>query len=87
MLTTEEWDARVALVGRIIAGVRDQEALAAEPPLLTGHDVMALGVPQGPEIGRLLRLVAEARAVGAISSREEAVRLVESDRSEEGETE
>ena len=43
MLTTEEWDARVALVGRIIAGVRDQEALAAEPPLLTGHDVMAVG--------------------------------------------
>ena len=78
MLTTEEWDARVALVGRIIAGVRDQEALAVEPPLLTGHDVMAMGVPQGPEVGRLLRLVAEARADGEIASREQALNLLRS---------
>ena len=86
-LTAEEWDMRVQLVRRVIAGVHEQEMLAAEPPLLNGHDVMAMGVPEGRDVGRLLKLVADARAAGAISSREEAVRLVESDRSEEGETE
>ena len=91
MLTPEEWDARVRLVRRLIDGVqelgRTVRLLAAEPPLLNGHDLMAMGVPQGPEVGRLLRLVSDAHQDGAISNREEAVRLVESDRSEEGETE
>ena len=86
-LTAEEWDMRVQLVRRVIAGVHEQETLAAEPPLLNGHDVMSMGVSEGRDVGRLLKLVADARAAGAISSREEAVRLVESDRSEEGETE
>lgn len=30
------------------------------PPLVTGADVLALGVPAGPEVGRLLRAVHEA---------------------------
>ena len=55
-----------------------REARAAEPaePLLRGNDLLELGVPAGPEIGRLLVLVAEERAAGAIATREEAVELV-----------
>ena len=42
-------------------------------PLLRGDE---LGVPPGPEIGRLLELIAEERAAGTIATREEALDLV-----------
>ncbi len=42
-------------------------------PLLRGDE---LGLPPGPEIGRLLELVEEERAAGTISSRDEALELV-----------
>jgi tRNA nucleotidyltransferase/poly(A) polymerase len=50
-------------------------ARESEPvdPLLRGDE---LGVPPGPEVGRLLQLVAEERAAGTISTREEALDLV-----------
>jgi hypothetical protein len=38
--------------------------------------VLALGVPAGPEVGRLLELVAEERAAGTIAARDEALDLV-----------
>ena len=52
-----------------------EHARATEPaePLLRGDE---LGIPPGPEIGRLLELIAEERAAGTISSREEALELV-----------
>ena len=53
-------------------------ARAAEPPepLLRGEDILELGIAPGPEVGRLLELVAEERAVGTIRSRDEALELV-----------
>jgi tRNA nucleotidyltransferase/poly(A) polymerase len=42
-------------------------------PLLRGDE---LGIPPGPEVGRLLALVEEERAAGTISTREEAFELV-----------
>jgi hypothetical protein len=53
-----------------------REARAKDPPepLLRGDE---LGVPPGPEVGRLLALVEEERAAGTISTREEALALVE----------
>ena len=55
-------------------------ARAAEPtaPLLRGEDVLALGVEPGPRVGELLELVAEERAVGTISNRDEAIALLRS---------
>jgi tRNA nucleotidyltransferase/poly(A) polymerase len=52
-----------------------KEAREREPsePLLRGDE---LGLPPGPEIGRLLELIAEERAAGAISTQEEALELV-----------
>ena len=57
------------------------KARETEPaePLLRGDE---LGVPPGPEIGRLLELIAEERAAGTISTREEALELVERERAE-----
>jgi tRNA nucleotidyltransferase/poly(A) polymerase len=53
-----------------------EQARAADPaePLLRGDE---LGLPPGPEIGRLLALVEEERAAGTISTREEALELVQ----------
>ena len=48
-------------------------------PLLRGDE---LGVPEGPEVGRLLELVEEERAVGTITTREEALELVRRELSE-----
>jgi hypothetical protein len=50
-------------------------ARAADPgePLLRGDE---LGLPEGPAIGELLERVAEERAAGTISTREEALELV-----------
>src|SRR6185503_2657352 len=49
-------------------------------PLLRGRDVLALGVPPGPEVGRIVRAVYERQLDGAVTTldeaREEARRLV-----------
>ena len=52
-----------------------EDARASEPaePLLRGDE---LGVPPGPEVGRLLNRIAEERAAGEIATREEALALV-----------
>lgn len=52
-----------------------RRARATEPaaPLLRGDE---LGVPAGPEIGRLLGRIAEERAAGTIATREDALELV-----------
>ncbi|GAB6064812.1 HD domain-containing protein [Deferrisoma palaeochoriense] len=52
---------------------RDEEEI---PPLLRGRDLVELGVPPGPEVGRLLRQVAEAEARGEVATRNEALALV-----------
>ena len=78
---TEPW----ALTALAFLGAADlyeavRAARTAEPeePLLKGDE---LGLPPGPEIGRLLERIAEERAAGTISSREEALQLVERERS------
>jgi tRNA nucleotidyltransferase/poly(A) polymerase len=54
-------------------GLRDVRARDPGEPLVRGDE---LGLPQGPEIGKLLELIAEERAAGTISTREEAIELV-----------
>ena len=53
--------------------VRDAREHEPDKPLLRGDE---LGIEPGPEVGRLLELVAEERAAGTIATREEAVELV-----------
>jgi poly(A) polymerase-like protein len=49
-----------------------------DQPLLRGDE---LGLPPGPEVGRLLALIEEERAAGTIATREEALELVRRKRS------
>src|SRR5262249_49799387 len=62
---TGSWDLAAAV----------EQARRAEPaePLLRGDE---LGIEPGPAVGRLLELIAEERAAGMISTREEALELV-----------
>ena len=45
------------------------------PPLITGTDVLALGMAPGPRVGRVLRAVENALLEGDIRTREEALAL------------
>lgn len=69
-LSTYEW-ARATL-----ARLRDEPP--APPRLITGDDLLALGVPPGPRIGEILRLVDDARLEGRIRTREEALEFARS---------
>jgi hypothetical protein len=78
--STEPW----ALSALAFLGATDlydpvRAARASDPgePLLRGEDVLALGIEPGPEVGRLLELAEEERAAGTISTREEALALVQ----------
>ncbi len=54
---------------------RFQESVRPKP-LLNGRDLMnVFGLREGREIGRLLRIIEEAQAIGQISSRDEALAL------------
>jgi tRNA nucleotidyltransferase/poly(A) polymerase len=70
---TEPWslDALAFIGANGLAGAVE-EARANEPaePLLRGDE---LGLPPGPDIGRLLDEIAEERAVGTIATKEEAL--------------
>ena len=64
-------------------GLRFAEAIAAEgldvapaQPLVQGRDVLALGIAPGPEVGRFVRAVEEARDRGEINTREQALELL-----------
>jgi len=46
------------------------------PPLITGHDVMALGYPPGPKVGEILNFIREKQIEGEIKTREEALELL-----------
>ena len=63
-----------SIVRELMAGHADEIAALSAPPLLDGREAMAaLELPPGPEIGRLLRLLREAQAVGAVTTREAAL--------------
>jgi tRNA nucleotidyltransferase (CCA-adding enzyme) len=47
-------------------------ARRAPEPILTGRDVLALGVPPGPDVGRVVRAVYERQLDGAVATIEEA---------------
>jgi putative nucleotidyltransferase with HDIG domain len=62
------------VVRELMAGHADEARAITAPPLLDGREVMqTLGLGPGPELGRLLALLREAQAVGAVSTREAAV--------------
>ena len=77
---TEPWSLEaLRFVGRPELAQEVVAARAAEPgaPLVRGDE---LGVPSGPEIGRLLARIAEERAAGTIRTRDEALELARRER-------
>lgn len=77
--STEPWAlSALAFLGAtdLYEAVRGARVADPSAPLLRGEDILALGVEPGPRIGELLDLVAEERAAGTISTREEALALV-----------
>ena len=55
----------------------DRHSPARAPRLIDGHDIIkAFGLEPGPELGRLLEAVREARAAGDISDRQQALDYV-----------
>jgi tRNA nucleotidyltransferase/poly(A) polymerase len=74
---TEPWATEAARFAgggeELERAIEDSRSRDPAEPLLRGDE---LGLPPGPEIGRLLALVEEERAAGTISTREEALDLV-----------
>jgi hypothetical protein len=73
------WEALVGLVRRLFLYFFERYDEAVEPvPLVNGRDLIDLvAVEQGPEIGRILRLIKEGQAAGEIRTREEALRFAQ----------
>lgn len=64
-------------VRELMAGHAEETATLAAPPLLDGRDAMeALALPPGPELGRLLRLLREAQALGEVTTRDAALTYI-----------
>jgi hypothetical protein len=73
---TEPWAVEALAylcAGELADAVAEARRRAPDGPLVRGDE---LGLPPGPEIGRLLELVEEERAAGTIATREEALALV-----------
>jgi len=60
---------------RILELFKEKE-IVHPPPLITGHDVMAMGYPSGPRVGQILNFIREKQVEGEIKSREEALEVL-----------
>jgi tRNA nucleotidyltransferase/poly(A) polymerase len=77
---TEPWSLdALAYLGASELARSVEEARTVEPdgPLVRGDE---LGLPPGPEVGRVLALIEEERAAGTITTRDEALALVRRER-------
>ena len=81
---TEPWALHaLAFLGADELAAAVEESRRADPPepLVRGDE---LGLPPGPEIGRILALIEEERAAGTISTRDEALALAREARGRAG---
>lgn len=85
-LTRDGWMRQAAYMNSVLVRSQEEEGIVRAPRLLSGRDIMdALGLPEGPEIGRLLELVREAQATGEVRDREEALARVRREAGRSGE--
>jgi putative nucleotidyltransferase with HDIG domain len=77
-LAPERWARRLEVCRTLLHHYFERhEETVAPPPLLTGHDLIAvLGLQPGPQIGRLLDALREAQATGTVATRADALALV-----------
>jgi poly(A) polymerase len=60
---------------RILELFREKD-IVHPPPLITGHDVMALGYSSGPRVGQILSFIRHKQVEGEIKNREEALKVL-----------
>jgi len=58
---------------REVLAAHEQRLKAPLPRLVNGHDLMALGYAEGPDLGRMLQEIREKQIAGEINDREEAL--------------
>lgn len=61
---------------RILEWFREKD-IVHPPPLINGHDVMALGYSPGPQVGQMLDFIRQKQVEGEIKNREEALKMLE----------
>ena len=76
-LDQAEWASRVDTVVALFDAYYRTPAVVVHPPaLITGDDIVALGVPPSKQVGELLEAVREAQAEGIVTTRDSALDLV-----------
>ena len=80
LLTLDEMRNQSRIINHILnVGPQKQTVAASRKGLLTGHDIMKeLRIESGPLVGRLLKSVARAEAMGQVTTRKEALNLARS---------
>ncbi len=79
-LNREEWMQYLMTAAALLEAYFDRRDTVISPArLLTGHDLIQMGLPQGPELGQALERLREAQAAGEVKNRPEAVAFVEQD--------
>jgi CRISPR/Cas system-associated endonuclease Cas3-HD len=68
---------------RILELFREKD-IVHPPPLINGHDVMALGYSPGPQVGHILDFIRQMQVEGEIKNREEALKVLEERFGDEG---
>ena len=74
LLDQDLWNSYVAGVQKVDAGVAEHIERIKEP-LLTGKDVLTLGMTEGPAVGLVLRVIDEAHESGDLNTREQAIEM------------
>jgi poly(A) polymerase len=78
LVSMDEWQRHCRLMSYILEEHNKQQDEILPVKLIDGDDIMgAFGMAPGPQIGRLLAMVSEAHASGELSTREEALALVQ----------
>ncbi len=79
-LTADRWAGHARMVAHILRGTAPAPGPGRPSRLVSGHDLMQhFNLPPGPWVGRLLELIAEARAAGEITTQGEALALAASE--------
>ncbi len=78
-LDTKEWHSTAETTSALWqAFYLYHEQIVSPPPLLSGHDLIAiLELEPGPSIGKLLAALREAQAAGKVNTRQEAIAYVQ----------
>ena len=75
-LNADDWANRARMITHVLQVGSQPVISGRSPQLVDGHELMAhFNLDSGPEIGLMLDRIAEARAVGDIATREEAITL------------